>query len=140
MSLLKDALRVLKETPLSVIASSKAAQTTPSKYGILMRLTSCTNRELLQPISQHLGGVLAEMGLRVVSLRPVAGKLERWTLLSSPFVHKTARTQVERRTGAWELRVEGLNSEEVKERLIWYLRRMIPANLQLDITLSERYN
>lgn len=137
MTWLKDALKILRETP-PINSFSTSKQTSPSKYGLLMRLSSCTNRELLQPISQQLGEMLLAMGLQV-KVRPVAGKLERWTVLSSPFVHKVARTQLERRTGAWELQVEGLHAEEVKERVIWYLRRIIPANLQLDITLTERH-
>ena len=63
---------------------------------------------------------------------------ERWTVLSSPFVHKTARTQFERRTHCSAMEIDGIWREEVGAKFIWYIKSHAPNEIDLQIKVRER--
>jgi small subunit ribosomal protein S10 len=64
-------------------------------------------------------------------------RFDRWTVLSSPHVHKTARTQFERRTHARLLTVYNLD-DALAPRLLWYLRQHAPPDVRVD-AVHHRY-
>lgn len=62
--------------------------------------------------------------------------IQKWSVLSSPFAHKTAFTQFERRTHRRQVQVFGLHPELTK-RLIWYLQQHAPPDIQIECRLYE---
>lgn len=62
--------------------------------------------------------------------------IQKWSVLSSPFAHKTAFTQFERRTHQRKVQVFGLHPELTK-RLIWYLQQHAPPDIQIECRLHE---
>lgn len=62
--------------------------------------------------------------------------LKRWTVLSSPFVHKKARTQFERRRYFRDIAIYDVSSEGCK-RLAWYFWRNAPPGINMDIEIER---
>lgn len=63
-------------------------------------------------------------------------QFERWTVLASPHVHKTARTQFERREHSRLLQVSNLHPELVP-KLVWYLRQHSPPDVKVDCRIHS---
>lgn len=61
---------------------------------------------------------------------------QRWTVLASPHVHKTARTQFERRTHTRQLQVCNLEPG-LARRLLWYVRLHSPPDVSVDARLHR---
>lgn len=55
-------------------------------------------------------------------------RLKKWSVLSSPFVHKTAFTQLERRHYSCSLNVYNL-SENLYSKIVWYVTHNSPPNV-----------
>lgn len=64
-------------------------------------------------------------------------RFERWTVLASPHVHKTARTQFERRTHRRLVQVFNLHPDLIS-KFIWYVRLHSPPDVKVD-ALVHRY-
>lgn len=58
-------------------------------------------------------------------------ELKRWTVLSSPFIHKKARSQFERRTYKRILNVYNINGDGC-QKLVWYICRNSPPGIKID--------
>lgn len=69
-------------------------------------------------------------------IRALKTSFERWSVLSSPHVHKTAFTQFERRTHERVVMVGGLEGE-LRRRLIWYLKRNAPPDISMEFRLHD---
>jgi small subunit ribosomal protein S10 len=111
-----------------------------SRWQLEIGLSSCDvgNHVLLDPFVGFVRHVADATGLRLVrGPAPLPTAIERWTVLSSPFVHKTARTQFERRTHRRVLLLAGIHDRSVLERLTWYLGRHVPVDVQLRLTAIE---
>ncbi len=63
--------------------------------------------------------------------------VRRWSILSSPHVHKTAWTQFERRTHRHALVVGGIVPRLVKPYL-WYIGQHAPPNVDIVCRVSHR--
>jgi len=68
--------------------------------------------------------------------RGLPTRMERWSVLSSPHVHKTAWTQFERRTYNRQLSIGGLHSSLVS-KYIWYIQRHAPPDVSLHADIHE---
>lgn len=134
------AIKAIKEEPLIRKAESVSSEPTRlSPFGLRLRFSSCVESRLLDSFTEFVTGVVRAMGLRIASgPAALSPQMTRWTVLSSPFVHKTARTQFERRTHGRALEVEGINSRALQERLVWYLKRNAPRDVQLEMEAVER--
>jgi ribosomal protein S10 len=66
-----------------------------------------------------------------VSLQKEAIIAKRWTLLSSPFAHKTARTQFERRLSVYSVKFTGIDKEG-RIQAKWYLTKNAPPPVQIS--------
>lgn len=86
--------------------------------------------KFVQSSSHAIGGICGSP-----STPPI--HFERWTVLSSPHVHKTARTQFERRTHSRLLHVYNLHPDLIP-KLIWYLRQHAPPDVKVDFS-SHHY-
>lgn len=75
------------------------------------------------------------LGSRAVS-SPLPLHIHKWSVLSSPHVHKTAWTQLERRTHSRTVRVFGMHPELVK-RYLWYLHEHAPPDVHLHCTMHD---
>lgn len=62
--------------------------------------------------------------------------VQKWSVLSSPHVHKTAWTQFERRTHERVLQIRGLGGE-LARRMIWYLQQHAPPDVRIKCTMYE---
>lgn len=78
-----------------------------------------------------------------VSLGAISGppstpptQFDRWTVLSSPHVHKTARTQFERRSHHRLVQVWNLHPE-LQPKLVWYLRQHAPPDVKVDCSIHN---
>lgn len=57
-------------------------------------------------------------------------QIKKWSVLSSPFVHKTAFTQLERRIHKRKLVLYGL-SESIYSKIVWYFTKNAPLNVHI---------
>lgn len=141
---MKDVIKVLKEEisvsskletpPTSTVPSPKS-----SPFAIDLKIKSCVDKRLVSAFSDFTSQVAQRIGLNLIrGPGAFAPTYERWTVLSSPFVHKTARTQFERRTHCSGMEIDGIWREEVAAKFIWYLNRHAPNEIELDIKLRER--
>ena len=73
---------------------------------------------------------LKNMGCSV-SIEKKPTQLQRWTVLSSPFAHKTARTQFEKRTIKYSVKFNGLNTEGFALAK-WYFSTIAPPTVQIS--------
>lgn len=76
------------------------------------------------------------MGAHLPGPTPLPLRTQKWTVLSSPHVHKTAWTQLERRTHGRALRVYGMIGELLR-KYIWYLQQHCPPDVQMECQLHE---
>lgn len=144
--MLKDVIKVIKDEIgkkskiISKIAVMPAAATS-SPFAIELEIKSCVDKRLVAAFTTFAAESATQMGFELTrgpaALQPA---YERWTVLSSPFVHKTARTQFERRTHGRAMRIEGIWREEVGAKYIWYLNRHVPNEIELSIKLHERHS
>ncbi|PJF19921.1 hypothetical protein PSACC_00264 [Paramicrosporidium saccamoebae] len=63
-------------------------------------------------------------------------RIQRWSVLSSPHVHKTAWTQLERRVHRRVFGVYGMH-EEVIPKFIWYVERHAPPDMKLEFSIHD---
>lgn len=77
------------------------------------------------------------LGAHVPGARSVPVETSRWSVLSSPHVHKTAWTQLERRTHRLALTLYGLRPELVRP-YVWYVQQHAPPDVHLECLLHER--
>ena len=148
---LKDELKAKNESENSVGKgrkrknSSKTADiptTTTKSTGMKIHLsTFAEDPVLLETFAWKLHSITASLGLASNASGPSAPPTcyDRWTVLSSPFVHKVARTQFERRLQKRTVHV-GQGPEMAKELLMWYVRRIAPTDIQLAFTIHESIN
>lgn len=105
---------------------------TPSVMQPVMRLClKSVNHELLSIYNSFIKKTIINAGglSRQISIKRY--ELKRWTVLSSPFVHKKARTQFERRIYPSTLEVYNLDKEKCKT-LLWYIMRNSPPNIDIE--------
>lgn len=62
--------------------------------------------------------------------------IQKWSVLSSPFAHKTAFTQFERRTHRREVEIFGMHPE-ITKRFIWYLQQHAPPDIKIECHVHE---
>ena len=141
---LKEVIKIIKDEISAVkngfkVENSLAKKTSESPYALDLDICSSVDRRLVSGFSEFASKAVQAMGMTLAAGPSVfEPKIERWTVLSSPFVHKTARTQFERRVHRQSMRIEGIWSEQICSKLIWYLRRNSPNEIELNITLTER--
>ena len=110
-----------------------------SPYAVELEIRSCVDKRLVSAFTCFAVSSANIMGLKLSrGPAPLEPKYDRWTVLSSPFVHKTARTQFERREHCRVLKIEGIWREDVAAKFVWYLKRHVPNEVTLGITLHER--
>lgn len=91
------------------------------------------DRIMLDAYSKFITLTTQNMGGIANNPTSLPRQIERWTVLSSPFVHKTSRTQFERRTHERLVQCFNLHDELVG-RLLWYVRMNAPP----DVDISAR--
>lgn len=65
-------------------------------------------------------------------------RIQKWSVLSSPHVHKTAWSQFERRTHYRQLHFRDIVATgELGRRLIWYLQLHAPPDVALSFHLND---
>ena len=110
-----------------------------SPFALDLEINSCVDKRLVAAFSGFVVETVKALGMEVSKgPAPLAPKITRWTVLSSPFVHKTARTQLERREHGNALRIDGVWGEEIGAKLVWYLRKHVPNELELSLKFIER--
>lgn len=150
-SLLRELMKVVKEEikqqqQVTAAASASVAagpaglpgdQSAP-RFALEINLSTMTDQELLDGFVQFTRRCAGALGLAVLA-GPAAlpTGFERWTVLASPFVHKTARTQFERRTHARALSLGGFADERMVERVAWYLQQHAPHDVALRLVRKE---
>ncbi len=129
----------IKRKSSEIVATETGPAATLSPFAIELEIKSCVDKRLVAAFSEFATKTASEIGFGVTrgpsALQPT---YDRWTVLSSPFVHKTARTQFERRTHGRAMKFEGIWTEEVCSKFIWYLNRHVPNEVELSIKLLER--
>lgn len=145
--MLKDVIKVVKdEITLSSKISKKNSNTKTennsvamSPYAIELEIKSCVDKRLVSSFTSFACKAAEFMGFTLSrGPAPLEPKYDRWTVLSSPFVHKTARTQFERREHCHVVTFEGLWGEEAASKFVWYLKRHVPNEIELGIKMHER--
>jgi ribosomal protein S10 len=81
--------------------------------------------------SGRAAGALMPDGPTMLPLR-----IQKWSVLSSPHVHKTAWTQLERRTYARGVSIRGLQGDALK-RYWWYIQQHCPPDVRLECTMHD---
>lgn len=141
MTLLERTIKILQEATATAVranaATSADTATARSRFRMAFTLKTCTQPRLLTPLQDTLLTALRAANLRAAS-RALPTRIDKWTVLASPFVHKTARSQLERRKAGRSVVVEGVETEECRERLLWWVKRIVPADVELEIEVTER--
>lgn len=145
---MKEVIKVLKDeialassvkADIHIPTSTPTVPATLSPFAIDLKINSCVNKRLVGSFTDFTSQVAQKMGLTLTrGPGTFAPTYENWTILSSPFVHKTARTQLERRTHGSGMEIDGIWKEEVAAKFIWYIKTHTPNEIELDITLRER--
>lgn len=141
---MKDVIKVLKDEIAisSLKPAGKAAAATEaalSPFAVDLKIKSCVNKRLVSSFADFTSQVAHKMGLTLTrGPGAFAPTYESWTVLSSPFVHKTARTQLERRTHSSGMEIDGIWREEVAAKFIWYIKTHTPNEIELEIKVRER--
>ena len=76
------------------------------------------------------------LGFSLPGPKPLPRRIQKWSVLSSPFAHKTAFTQFERRTHGRLLRASG-GDAELGKRFIWYLGQNCPPDVQMEFHMHD---
>ncbi len=99
----------------------------------VIKLTSTVEKEgdLYAKFLAHAANL---MGVKCEISEEEPWKVHRLTLLKSPFVHKKARTQIEKRSYFREISIQNL-SRKNQERLIWYSKKHLPEGVELEIKI-----
>lgn len=142
---MKEAIKIIKEevsaanSLKTTVISEPTLSTALSPYAVDLKIKSCVDKRLVTAFTDFTTQVIQKVGLNLkrgpANFPPTH---ENWTVLSSPFVHKTARTQFERRTHCSGMEIDGIWREEVASKFIWYLKRHVPNEIDLEIKLKER--
>lgn len=80
--------------------------------------------------AEFFRGALKRMGC-TVTLERQSTFVRRWTVLSSPFAHKTARTQFEKRCIRYNIKYAGID-EEGSALAKWYFLLHAPPTVQIS--------
>ena len=115
--------------------SEQPAPSQPSFDTLVIGLTGLDN-VLVDAYGKFLADAGRALGAIVGSPRTLPPAIERWSVLSSPHVHKTAWTQFERRTHQRTVRFGNLHPELVG-RMIWYSKVHVPPDVQLAWTVNR---
>ena len=141
---MKDVIKLIKDEikrKPEIIKNAPIPPASASPFAIELEIKSSVDKRLVSAFCDFAVDSATQMGMELTrgpaALQPT---YDRWTVLSSPFVHKTARTQFERRTHGRAMRVEGIWKEEVVAKYIWYLNRHVPNEVELSIKLHERHH
>lgn len=144
---LKEVIKVVKDEISAATkanlkkssASTKISTEQKSPFAVELEIKSCVDKRLVSAFTSFSCEAAKLMGLTLsrgpATLEP---KYDRWTVLSSPFVHKTARTQFERREHCQVMKFEGIWAEEAAAKFIWYLKRHVPNEVEIGIRVHER--
>lgn len=119
--------------------TSSKSDSLNSPFALSVEVRSCVNKRLVEAFTAFAQESAKKLGFTITSGPSVQPpEISRWTVLSSPFVHKTARTQFERREHATRLRFDGIWREEICAKFVWYLKRHVPNEVELDLNVIER--
>lgn len=140
MKVIKDEMSLsAKLAASSDSASSTTMRTVKSPFAVSVQVRSSVNKRLVEAFTAFTMEAAKKLGISVssgpASLPP---SIFRWTVLSSPFVHKTARTQLERREHEKAVQFEGIWNEEICAKFLWYLKRHVPNEVELILKVTER--
>lgn len=135
----KDVLKRAIACVSSVSDATKVVPSDPSTKSTLQRALdmhiSGLDQVLVDGYCSFLRSAALEIGaVHVPAASPLAKAFDRWTVLSSPHVHKTSQTQFERRTHRRLFVVYGLHAELAK-KLIWYGKIHAPPDIQIEAHL-----
>lgn len=126
------ALREVAQKWLNSIPHSTASAHGRSNAEICLK---SINRDLLGIYSSFVKQTVSNAG-GLTKEQPVPRyELKRWTVLSSPFIHKKARTQLERRVYPKIFEIYNMDLNACKT-LLWYISRNAPPSI--DITAKIR--
>lgn len=99
--------------------------------------TKGPNYQLLDAFTDFCVTVGRALGAHVPGPRSLPIQIKKWSVLSSPFAHKTAWTQFERRTHTKLVSIYGLPDVELQKRFIWYIERHAPPDVSFECALHE---
>lgn len=139
-----DISKDIANTDITNIAGTDIANivagTDKSPFAVELNIKSCVDKRLVSSFTDFVSQAAQLIGLKISrGPAPLKPTLDQWTVLSSPFVHKTARTQFERRNFGSAMKIDGIWREEVAAKFIWYLKQHVPNEVELDIKFTERH-
>lgn len=136
MALLEDSLSQQRE-PEGEAANIRSSPHCPSPKTMDIKLSLVgSDCSMLDAFARFCINSGRAVGAHLPGPTPLPLRTQKWTVLSSPHVHKTAWTQLERRTHSRALRVYGITGELLR-RYIWYLQQHCPPDVQLECQLHE---
>lgn len=97
------------------------------------------NVPLLDGYAQFCLDSARNMGAKCRGVTALPTRIERWSVLSSPHVHKTTWTQLERRTHGRILCLYGLHSELVP-KYIWYVQQHTPPDVKFESFIHKYHD
>lgn len=94
------------------------------------------DKALVEATAQFFASSAHHMGAKTNGMNGKPMNIAKWSVLSSPHVHKTAWTQFERRTHLHEVKVNFIPSTLVRP-LLWYLQQHLPPDLRFECSITE---
>ena len=116
----------------------KSFHQTP-KLSMEVTLMSYTEPLLVEAYSKVLVKMLEDyLKASVRNIKIEKTEKNLWSILSSPFAHKTAFTQFERRCHSRSFQCYNID-QDVQRRLIWYIEHNAPMDVHTIFTLYTYY-
>ena len=94
------------------------------------------DKAIVESTASFFARSASHIGAKISGINGEPMKITRWSVLSSPHVHKTAWTQFERRTHTHNINIETIPKQLVRP-LLWYLQQHLPPDIKFQCSITE---
>jgi len=134
--LLRRGIRSILESGIELPVIKRGIKKTDAQVTQMKFQIRGYDKVLVEATSIFLSSSASNIGAVVASNNGQPMDINRWSVLSSPHVHKTAWTQFERRTHIHIVEIEMLPKSLVGP-ILWYLQQHLPPDVRFDCFITE---
>jgi ribosomal protein S10 len=113
--------------------STNEVKSPPKSADVIIRGLSIP---LIDAYATFCRAIGSSMGAIVPGATSLPTRIQKWSVLSSPHVHKTAFTQLERRVYGRTVKLYGLHPENMS-KFVWYIGQYAPPDVKFECYMHE---